>query len=123
MLIFGIAGITLGILGLAFALRFYWELYRWAKLLQGGRVAIARKGKVRMQAPITEIALWIRQLSKDEESSGRVIYRDNNTTVAILRPPRDQAVQMRLAKLLLPIYTRSQALRARLPRRKAQAAA
>jgi len=120
LLIFGIAGIVVGIIGLAFALRCYVELYRWAKLLQGGRIAIARKGRVRLQAPLTEWALWVRNMGKDDDN-GRVIYRDGNTSVAILKPARGETVQMRLAKILLPAYRRLEAVRGRLPRRKVAA--
>ena len=71
------------ILSLLYGLRCKLELRRWSNTIRHGRIAIARKGRVRLQAPLEEFALWTRQLDGDKESFGRVIYRDGNTSVAI----------------------------------------
>lgn len=81
-LIFGMVGCTFG---LFCALR----LYQWERQLRGARIAIAYKGKVKLNAPLIEWIGWINALDKDEKSTGRAIYKANATTVAILKrlPP------------------------------------
>jgi len=117
MTVLDIICLILGAAGLAFGLRCYVELYKWARQCQGARIAIARKGKVRLQAPLLEWLLWTNKLNDDEASSGRVIYRDGNTSVAILKPAKGPDVQMRMARVLLPVYRSLRGLRDRLPAR------
>lgn len=69
---------------LVLAAWFYWELRKWANICKHGRIAIAYKRKVQMQAPLTEWYLWTRKLAKGE--TGRVVYRNGGVTVAIVKP-------------------------------------
>lgn len=78
--------LTIGVIGLAFGGRCYLELYRWARQCQRARIAVAFKRKVQLQAPLVEWLSWSNQLSADESSSGRVVYRNGGVTVAILKP-------------------------------------
>ena len=79
-----IAGIVT-VLSLLFALRCYLELREWAHRCQNARIAIAYKGRVKMQAPLTEWMLWCEMLEKDKKSNGRVIYGMGGTSIAIYR--------------------------------------
>lgn len=82
---FGVVGILFGVFGFAYAARFYWELRKWAHLIKYARVVIAYKGKVKLNAPLQEWALWCREAEKDKTSNGRVIYQLGGTRVAVLR--------------------------------------
>ena len=62
----------------------WWKLLGWVKVGRYGRIAIAFKRKVQLQAPLTEFYLWTRQLPEGE--NGRVIYRNGGVTVAIVKP-------------------------------------
>lgn len=84
-MILGIVGIVVGVTGLAFALRFYYELWKWARQCQNVRIAIEYKGKVKTQQPIVEWLLWANQLDRDKDSNGRVLYHLGGTRVAILK--------------------------------------
>lgn len=64
--------------------RLYWELRKWSNICKNGRIAIAYKRKVQLQAPLTEWYLWTRKL--DAKENGRVVYRNGGVTVAIVRP-------------------------------------
>lgn len=80
-----------GILGVAFGLKCYSELRKWARQCQYARIAISYKGKVKLHAPLTEWIAWVNMLDKDKDSHGRVVYRMNGTAVAITKrqiPPR-----------------------------------
>lgn len=83
--IVGGVGIVVGILGLAFAVTFYLHLRRWGRLMNYGRIAVAYKGKVKLQAPLREWALWCRMLDADKDSSGRTIYKLGATSIAITK--------------------------------------
>lgn len=80
------ASSAVAVLALLFAGRCYLELYRWARQCQQARIAIAFKGRVQLQAPLVEWLGWANLLAADEGSRGRVIYRANKVSVAILRP-------------------------------------
>lgn len=82
---FGIGGTLFGLFGLAYAVRFYIELRKWAHLIKYARIVVAYKGKVKLNAPLQEWALWIRMLEEDEASNGRVLYQLGATRIAILR--------------------------------------
>ncbi len=84
-MIVSIVGICVGVLGIAFALRFYYELWKWARQCQNVRIAIEYKGKVKTQQPIIEWLLWANQLDRDKDSNGRVLYHLGGTRVAILK--------------------------------------
>lgn len=82
---FGIIGVTFGVFGICYAGRFYWELRRWAYLVKYGRIVVAYKGKVKLNAPIQEWALWCKMAEEDKSSNGRVLYTLGGTRIAVLR--------------------------------------
>jgi hypothetical protein len=83
-----IVSFIFGALGILFGAFFALRLYRWEQQLAGARIAVAYKQKVRLQAPLIEWLGWANMLAKDEQSSGRVVYRQASTTVAIIKPNR-----------------------------------
>ena len=82
---FGVAGGIIGVLGFAWGVRFYWELRKWAHLIKYARIVVAYKGKVKLNAPLEEWALWCKMAERDKSSNGRVVYQVGGTRVAILR--------------------------------------
>jgi hypothetical protein len=80
--------LLLAALGFSTALRVHLKNRRWAKVCQESRIAIAYKRRIAMQAPLTDFIVWIDQLTKDEQSNGRVVYGRAGVTVAILAPPK-----------------------------------
>lgn len=82
---FGVVGSLIGVLGFAWGVRFYWELRKWAHLIKYARIVIAYKGKVKLNAPLQEWALWCKMAETDKSSNGRVVYTLGGTRVAILR--------------------------------------
>lgn len=64
---------------------FYLHLWRWSKECKGARITIAYKRKVKIDAPLVEWLLWIRQANKDRQSGGRVVYSMGGTDVAIIK--------------------------------------
>lgn len=72
-----------GLLGVAFGLRCYYELWRWARLCQRSQVAVAFKRKTALTANFVEWMLWAQQLKPGE--GGRVVYQNAGTRVAIIR--------------------------------------
>lgn len=82
---FGIGGILFGLFGLAYAGRLYLELRRWAHLIKYGRLVVAYKGKVKMNAPLQEWALWCKMAEQEKGSNGRVVYQLGGTRIAVLR--------------------------------------
>jgi len=92
--ILAITSFVLGLTGIAggvFGVRCYIELRRWARQCQRAEIAIAYNRRVRLRAPLVEWLTWANQLEKDEKSTGRVVYRANKMSVAILRPDAQPA--------------------------------
>lgn len=85
-----IAAVVIGVGGIAFGLNCYRELHKWARMCQNGRITIAYKRKVKLDAPLTEWLGWMNMLKKDKLSGGRVIYSMGGTSVAILKAPNKQ---------------------------------
>lgn len=81
-----IVAIVFGVAGVAFGAKCYLELRKWAHLCQRGRIFIAYNNRVKLDAPITDWIQWTRMLTKDEQSTGRIIYQANKLRVGILRP-------------------------------------
>jgi hypothetical protein len=79
-------GLIVGIIGVAFGLYCGWKLRQWEHHLARSRIAIAYKGKVKMNTPLYEWLLWANRLDKDQQSRGRAVYKMGSTTVAILKP-------------------------------------
>lgn len=96
----------LAVTGFALAGWFYWHLYRWAKECQGARITIAYKRKVKIDAPLVEWMLWIRQANKDKSTGGRIVYSVGGTQVAILK--RVKVRKRRLRTLITLITSRIQ---------------
>lgn len=93
-----IIALTVGIVGLAFGGKCYFELWKWAKLCQRGRIVIAYNRKVQINAPLTEWLQWTRMLKGDEQSNGRVVYRANKMSVAILCPKHADTTKVKTVK-------------------------
>lgn len=84
-----IVGVTFGIVGSAFGTICAIRLLQWERQLRGARIAIAYKGRVKLQAPLIDWLKWANSLDNDKTTTGRPIYKANATTVVILkrRPP------------------------------------
>lgn len=86
-----VASIVVGVLGFAFGVRSYWELRKWARQCQNARIVVAYNRRVKLNAPLVDWLTWANMLDKDESSTGRVVYMNNKTSVAVVRPgkPKD----------------------------------
>lgn len=80
-----IISIAFGVIGVVYGLRCYRELWKWARQCQHARIAIAYKGRVKLQAPLVEWLLWCNMLDKDKDSNGRVVYSMGGTSIAITK--------------------------------------
>lgn len=76
---------AVGAIGIFLAVGFYLELRKWAHLIKYGRIVVAYKNKVRLNAPIQEWALWAKMAERDKSSNGRVVYSMGQTRVALIR--------------------------------------
>ncbi len=85
MLYVMVGSLIFGVFGIAYAVKMYYELWKWARQCQYARIVIAYKGKVRLNAPIQEWMLWTNLLDKDKDSNGRMIYTMGGTSVAIVK--------------------------------------
>ena len=91
MIWLAVGGGVVGLVGVAFGGRCYWELWKWARQCQGARITVAYKRKVKLDAPLLEWLLWVNMLDKDKDTHGRVVYTVGGTTIAIrkqVKPPR-----------------------------------
>lgn len=85
-MILELVAFTAAALGIAFGAA-AWHLARtWAKDCQECRIIIARKGRVVLDAPLTEWLAWNKALPKRERSRGGVIFHDRGIQVALGRP-------------------------------------
>lgn len=98
MTIPGIAGWVVAVLAVAYCIRVYYELWKWARICQRSRIAIAFKRKVKLQAPLTEYIEWIKMLDQDKDSGGRTIYSAGGTTVIITRADATAKLSIRRAR-------------------------
>lgn len=80
-----VGSLIFGVLGVAYAVTLYYELWKWARECQHSRILLTYKGKVKLNAPLVEWLLWIRQLDKDKDNNGRVVYTYGGTAVAIVK--------------------------------------
>lgn len=103
MTILSIIALTVGIVGVAFGAKCYYELWKWARLCQRGRIVIAYNRKVQINAPLTEWLQWTRMLKGDEQSNGRVVYRANKMSVAILCPKQADSTTVQTVKPKSPV--------------------
>ena len=77
--------VAVALLSFMYAVRCYYELWKWARQCQNVRIAVEYKGRVKTQQPVIEWLLWANQLDKDKDSRGRVIYHLGGTRIAILK--------------------------------------
>src|ERR1700722_19877789 len=61
------------------------RLKQWSDFCQHGRIFISYKGKVKLQAPLTEWVLWAKMLDKDQASKGRPVYQMGGTAVGVAK--------------------------------------
>jgi hypothetical protein len=73
-------------LGLLFGVSAWLLARRWARDCSTCRIIIARKGRVQLDAPLTEWLAWNRALPKRERSRGGIIFQANGIQVALARP-------------------------------------
>ena len=92
------ASVIIGLTGFAYGTKFWIELRRWAHLIQYGRLVVAYKGKVKLNAPLQEWALWCKMAEREDKVNGRVIYHLGATRIAVLR--KSFVPQTRLQKLI-----------------------
>lgn len=84
---YDLLSVLIGVSGFVWGVRSYWKLREWGLLVKYGRIVIASKGKVRVNATIQEWALWCRASEKDPDhqtTHGRVVYDLRGTRVAVL---------------------------------------
>lgn len=75
------------------------ELKTWAEWAHYGRIVIAYKRKIKLNAPLTEFVAWAHMLKDDEGSKGRVIWSMGGASVAIAK----SAVPLKEKRHLLQI--------------------
>ena len=83
-IIFGL----LGLVGLSFGLFCAFRLYRWERLLRRSRIAVAYKGKVKMNKPLIEWLRWCQAVDSDpdKKSNGQTVFIAGAVRIAVLRP-------------------------------------
>jgi hypothetical protein len=93
---------VVAILAVAVAAYSWWHASKWAKLISYGRIVIEYKGKVKIDAPLREWALWCEQTRKDkaqpERMRGHVMYVMGGTRIALFsgsRPPKVKPLKSR----------------------------
>jgi hypothetical protein len=80
-----IAAFIVGALGLAYGAILHFTLRGWQRTLTM-RIAVAYKGRVKIQAPIREWITWSRSVEKNADRKGQEVFKMGGTTVAILKP-------------------------------------
>ena len=73
-------------LSFGLAVNCYLLARRWARDCAKCRILIARKGKVVLDAPLTEWLAWNRALPRRERARGGVVFMDRGIQVALARP-------------------------------------
>lgn len=86
-----VTGLSLAVAGYA-----WWHAARWAKLIAYGRIVIEYKGKVKIDAPLQEWALWCKQTGKDKAQPaalrGHVMYAMGGTRIALFAGKKHKKV-------------------------------
>ena len=77
---------SVGALGLLFGASAWILARRWSQECQLTRIVIARKGRVALDAPLTEWIAWRRALPKRERAKGTIVFSANGVQVALARP-------------------------------------
>lgn len=75
----------------------WWHAAKWAKLIAYGRIVIEYKGKVKVDAPLREWALWCEQTRKDKSQPaamrGHVMYAVGGTRIALFAGHKHKKVK------------------------------
>lgn len=66
------------------AVRYYYELWKWARQCQRAHIVIAYNRKVVLSASLVEWLGWVNQL-KGQEAKGRAVFHRNHMSVSIIR--------------------------------------
>jgi hypothetical protein len=86
-----ITGFSLIVAGYA-----WWHASKWAKLIAYGRIVVEYKGKVKLDAPLQEWALWCKQTGKDKTQPlamrGHVCYAVGGTRIALFHGKKHKKV-------------------------------
>lgn len=89
--------IIITVLAVAVAAYAWWHASRWAKLIAYGRIVVEYKGKVKIDAPLREWALWCKQTQKDKAQAkamrGHVMYVMGGTRIAIFGGAKQKKVK------------------------------
>jgi hypothetical protein len=89
--------VAVTVVSLAIASYSWWHASKWAQLIAYGRIVIEYKGKVKIDAPLQEWALWCKQTSKDKKQEkalrGHVMYAMGGTRVALFSGAKHKKVQ------------------------------
>ncbi len=80
------AALTVGALGILLGASGWALARRWERDCRECRILIGRKGKVVLDAPLTEWLQWNKALPKRERSRGGIIFHANGIQVALGRP-------------------------------------
>lgn len=97
-----LSGWIVGAVALAVAGYAWWHAAKWAKLIAYARIVIEYKGKVKIDAPLREWALWCQQTGKDKSQAkamrGHVMYVMGGTRIALFvgkKPPKVKPLKSR----------------------------
>lgn len=75
----------------------WWHAARWAKLIAYARIVVEYKGKVKVDAPLREWALWCEQTRKDKSQPaamrGHVMYAVGGTRIALFAGQKHKKVK------------------------------
>lgn len=84
-MIYVVVGGLLAAFGVVFGFSCYYQLWKFARQCQQVRIAVAQKGRVKLNAPVLEWLLWSNMLDQDKDSNGRMIVNLNGVSVSIIK--------------------------------------
>lgn len=78
---------VVALIAIAIACYAWWHASKWAKLIAYGRIVVEYKGKVKLDAPLREWALWCEQTRKDKSQPaamrGTVCFMAGGVRIAL----------------------------------------
>jgi hypothetical protein len=83
-----IALTVVAVVSVVFGAVCYREARKWAKQCRNARIVVAHKRRVKLNAPLVDWLTWANSLDQDESSTGRIVYLNDKTSVAIVRPDK-----------------------------------
>lgn len=89
---------ALGLVAIPVAVFSFLRFRLWVRECRRQRVLVAEKGKVKLQAPLSDFLTWGRMLKADE-ASGRVIFHMRGISIAIARPDVDPTPKVEVRKV------------------------